>query len=146
MGEEFDQAPPFGFFTSYGDPGLKEAVRNGRCQEFSEFAWDEIPDPEDPATFTNSKLPWEQLSHESEMLNWYQELIALRKKFVIGGDRTCRVRVKGDILAMEVPREQPVIRVEVNFRGKDLPAGLPGFQKALLAADEGCAVAVYRAL
>ncbi len=144
MGEEFDQAPPFGFFTSYGDPGLKEAVRNGRCQEFSEFAWDEIPDPEDPATFTNSKLPWEQLGHESEMLNWYQELIALRKKFVIEGDRTCRARVKGDVLTMEVPREQPVVRVEVNFRGKDLPAGPPGFQKALFAADDGSAVAVYR--
>ncbi len=146
MGEEFDNAPPFRFFTSYGDPALKEAVRNGRCREFSDFAWDEIPDPEDPATFTASKLPWEQLSNENEMVNWYQELIALRKKFIIGGDRTCRASVAGSVLTMEVPREQPAVQVDVNFRGKDLPASPPGFQRALFAADEGCAVAVYRAL
>lgn len=146
MGEEFDHAPPFRFFTSYGDPALKEAVRNGRCQEFSDFDWDEIPDPEDPVTFIDSKLPWEQLSHESEMLNWYQELIALRKKLIIGGDRTCRARVEGSILTMEVPREQPVIRVEVNFRGKKLPEPGSDMTKVLFAADDGCAVAVYQAV
>lgn len=146
MGEEFDDAPPFQFFTSYGDPGLQEAVRNGRCQEFSEFAWEEIPDPEDPATFLQSRLPWEQLSIQSEMLNWYQELIALRKKFVMGADRTCRASVRGSVLTMEVPREQPLIRVDVNFRGTELPHVGAAFQKALYAGDEGCAVAVYRAV
>lgn len=146
MGEEFDDAPPFQFFTSYGDPGLKEAVRNGRCQEFSEFAWAEIPDPEDPATFANSRLPWERLGHESEMLEWYQELIALRKKFVIGADRTCRATVEGAVLTMDVPREQPLVRVDVNFRGKELPDAPHGFQQALFAAEGSCAVAVYRAV
>ncbi|HUS18212.1 MAG TPA: malto-oligosyltrehalose trehalohydrolase [Terriglobales bacterium] len=146
MGEEFDNAPPFQFFTSYGDPSLKEAVRNGRCQEFRDFAWEEIPDPENPQTFHGCKLPWEQLTNETEMLNWYQELIALRKKFVIGTDRTCRATVEGSVLTMEVPREQALVRVDVNFKGNPLPEAPHGFAKALFAADEGCAVAVYRAV
>ncbi|MEO5936505.1 MAG: alpha-amylase family glycosyl hydrolase, partial [Terriglobales bacterium] len=146
MGEEFDHAPPFRFFTSYGDPALKETVRNGRALEFSDFAWEDIPDPEDPATFAESKLPWEQLGNENEMLNWYQELIALRKRLVIGSDRTCRATVEGAVLTMEVPREQPVIRVIVNFGGKELPASPRDMQKAMFAADDGCAVAVFRAV
>ena len=83
---------------------------------------------------------------ESEMFNWYQELIALRKKFVTEADRTCRATVEGGLLTMEVPREQPLVRVQVNFHGTGLPEPAPGFSKALFAAGEGCAVAVYRAV
>ncbi len=146
MGEEFDSAPEFQFFTSYGDPGLKEATRNGRRREFSDFAWQDVPDPEDPATFQRSKLRWKDITVESEMLNWYQELIALRKKFVTEADRTCRATVEGGLLTMEVPREQPLIRVQVNFSGAVLPEPAPGFSQALFAAGEDCAVAVYRAV
>jgi len=146
MGEEFDNAPPFQFFTSYGDPALKEAVRNGRRREFADFLWDEVPDPEDYGTFLRSQLGWDDVTAESEMLNWYQELIALRKKFVQDADRTCRAEAAGDTLTMLVPREQPLVRVDVNFRGPELPDPGPGFRAVMRAADEGCAVAVHAAV
>jgi maltooligosyltrehalose trehalohydrolase len=146
MGEEFDHAPPFQFFCSYGDPALKEATRNGRRREFSDFAWDEVPDPEDAETFKRSKLHWDDLTVESPMFNWYQELIALRKKFVTDADRTCNATVNDEGLTMEVPREQPLIRVDVNFRSRELPEAPHGFRRALYSADDGCAVAVYHAV
>ncbi|KAF3997786.1 malto-oligosyltrehalose trehalohydrolase [Glaciimonas immobilis] len=61
MGEEVDARVPFFYFTSYTDPALAEAVRAGRYREFAashEFAdkkqREDIPDPNDPATFTRS--------------------------------------------------------------------------------------------
>ena len=57
MGEEYAEASPFHYFVSHGDPGLIEAVRNGRKEEFKKFSWKgEPPDPQDEATFRRSKL------------------------------------------------------------------------------------------
>ena len=93
MGEEYDESAPFQFFTSYGDPQLGEAVRKGRREEFKQFRWDEIPDPQDPATFVRSRLNWSLATPENEMLTWYRALIELRKKFVIPGERTCKAKI-----------------------------------------------------
>ncbi|HMF92274.1 MAG TPA: malto-oligosyltrehalose trehalohydrolase, partial [Candidatus Angelobacter sp.] len=56
MGEEFDETHPFLFFTDYGDPALKKAVREGRRYEFKAFGARDAaaPDPQDPATFERS--------------------------------------------------------------------------------------------
>ena len=52
MGEEYGEKAPFQYFTSHSDAGLIEAVRKGRKEEFSAFAWEgEIPDPHDEKTF-----------------------------------------------------------------------------------------------
>ena len=59
MGEEYGETAPFQFFSNHIDPEIAEATRTGRRQEFARFAAfgaDEIPDPEDPATFARSKL------------------------------------------------------------------------------------------
>jgi maltooligosyltrehalose trehalohydrolase len=59
MGEEYGETAPFQFFSNHIDPEIAEATRIGRRQEFARFAAfgaDEIPDPEDPATFERSKL------------------------------------------------------------------------------------------
>jgi maltooligosyltrehalose trehalohydrolase len=60
MGEEYGEPAPFQFFTDHIDPDIAEATRTGRRQEFARFAAfgdaNEIPDPEDPATFARSKL------------------------------------------------------------------------------------------
>ena len=75
---------PWQFFASFPDPGLAEAVRNGR-RGFSQFAWGEqdIPDPMSPATVERSTLNWKELSvpdHRS-MLELYRGLIALRHEY-----------------------------------------------------------------
>jgi maltooligosyltrehalose trehalohydrolase len=153
MGEEFDEPAPFQFFTSYGDPQLVEAVRRGRAQEFKQFRWDEVPDPQDPATFERSRLHWNLATEENEMFNWYQELIALRKKLVTPGPRNCAAKVidvaGSKALLMKVPKEDPKLAVAVSLNGNgDLAKSIgsqfaSGWNKVLFAADERCAVAVY---
>jgi maltooligosyltrehalose trehalohydrolase len=62
MGEEYGEQNPFPFFCSFGDEGLVEAVRRGRREEFAalDFQWtDQIPDPQDEATFESAKLTWQ---------------------------------------------------------------------------------------
>lgn len=59
MGQEYGEPAPFLYFVSFEDPALIEAVRRGRTNEFSAFAWQgEVPDPQSPETFMRSKLGW----------------------------------------------------------------------------------------
>jgi len=82
MGQEYGETNPFQYFTNHSDPELVKAVKVGRRREFVLFGWKEedIPDPDDPATFERS-----QLSHgprtpqQTAMLQWVNSLIQLRK-------------------------------------------------------------------
>ena len=59
QGEEYGEAAPFQFFTDHIDEEIAIATREGRRREFAafaEFAGEEVPDPQDPATFERSKL------------------------------------------------------------------------------------------
>lgn len=82
MGEEYGETAPFQYFTSHSDPDLARAVREGRRQEFSAFAWgEEVPDPQEPATFERSKLQRalrEQPQHAA-LQEYYRELLRLRR-------------------------------------------------------------------
>lgn len=82
MGEEWAARTPFQFFTSHPEPELGEAVRTGRRNEFAEHGWDseDVPDPQDPATFDRSKLDWGELDADTHrrMYEFYRDLIALR--------------------------------------------------------------------
>jgi maltooligosyltrehalose trehalohydrolase len=142
MGQEYDEAAPFQFFTSYGDPALVEAVRKGRREEFRDFAWDEVPDPQEPATFERSKLHWDQVIEDNDTLTWYQELIALRKQYVMGSERTCHADADGAVVTMQVPAAEPRIQVAVNFSGNELPE-TSGWDRVMYVADDRYAVGVY---
>ncbi|HEU0238280.1 MAG TPA: malto-oligosyltrehalose trehalohydrolase [Micromonosporaceae bacterium] len=84
MGEEWAASTPWQFFTSHPEPELGAAVAGGRRTEFARHGWSEhdVPDPQDPATFTRSKLDWTELERRqhAEMLTTYRELIALRRR------------------------------------------------------------------
>ncbi len=83
MGEEYGEDAPFLYFVSHSDPELIKAVREGRKKEFQSFSWDqEPPDPQSMETFLGSKLKWEKRIEKKNhvLLNFYQQLIALRKK------------------------------------------------------------------
>jgi maltooligosyltrehalose trehalohydrolase len=83
QGEEFGASSPFRYFTQHADPEMGRLVSEGRKREFAAFGWhpDEVPDPQDPATFQVSKLRWEEISREphASLLSWYKKLIALRR-------------------------------------------------------------------
>ena len=63
MGEEWGASTPWQFFTSHPEPELGKATAEGRIGEFAEHGWDAdvVPDPQDPETFTRSKLDWSEL-------------------------------------------------------------------------------------
>ena len=84
MGEEWAASSPFQYFTDHRDPDLARAVTEGRTHEFAAFGWspEDVPDPQDEATFARSKLPWTELAAagHADMLAWYRTLIALRRR------------------------------------------------------------------
>lgn len=148
MGQEYDEAAPFQFFTSYGDPALQQAVRHGRREEFKEFDWQDVPDPEDPATFERSRLQWPVVSghrpEQAEMLAWYRELLRLRRERVTGGERTCTAELRGGTIVMQVAAREPQLMVMAGLPGAALPPSPAGFAEALRADEDGFRTLVCR--
>jgi maltooligosyltrehalose trehalohydrolase len=113
QGEEFGASTPFPYFTHHDDPELAKSVSVGRRNEFAAFGWDpeDIPDPQDIATFERGKLRWDDISAEphASLLDWYRELIALRRSTsALTDGRLDRVKVAFDEQAkwMVVRRQQ----------------------------------------
>ncbi|HKY68395.1 MAG TPA: malto-oligosyltrehalose trehalohydrolase [Acidimicrobiales bacterium] len=84
QGEEWAASTPFQYFTDHRDPDLGRAVSDGRRREFATFGWapEEVPDPQDPATFAASVLRWDEVDEpgHADVLAWYRSLIALRRQ------------------------------------------------------------------
>ena len=83
MGEEWGASTPWQFFTAHPEPELGKATGEGRIAEFAKMGWDPdvVPDPQDPATFENSKLKWSESTEgaHAELLSLYQRLGELRR-------------------------------------------------------------------
>jgi maltooligosyltrehalose trehalohydrolase len=104
-GEEYDESHPFQFFTDHIDPRIAELTREGRRREFAEFAsfsGDEVPDPQNPATFERSKL--DASAGDAGQLAYYRQLLALRR----------RLACDDGALDVVVDEERRLLRV---FRG-----------------------------
>ena len=80
MGEEYGDSAPFPYFISHGDPGLVDAVRKGRREEFK--ASEEPPDPQDEATFQSAKLNLDLRTKQphAALFELYRELMRIRKE------------------------------------------------------------------
>lgn len=73
---------PFPFFCDFNEE-LNEAVRHGRRKELSRlpgFDADDASDPTAQTTFNSAKLSWEPDQQDGEILQFYRELLALRKE------------------------------------------------------------------
>jgi maltooligosyltrehalose trehalohydrolase len=84
MGEEYGETHPFPFFCSFSDPQLAEAVRQGRRQEFRDFAWPErLPDPQAEETFRSAVLSWcwEAEPFRAGLRRLYQALLRARQRW-----------------------------------------------------------------
>ena len=92
MGEEYGETRPFPFFSSFSEPGLIEAVRRGRREEFAalEFDWGkDIPDPQSAETFLSAKLQWDWTSAEAAgRRRLYADLLAARRDWPALRDRS----------------------------------------------------------
>ncbi len=142
MGQEYDETNPFQFFTDYGDPELQKAVSEGRRNEFKDFDFQDVPDPQSIETFKRSKLNWELAQGENSVRDWYTALIALRKKYVLNSDRTCKAEITDGILSMQAPAVQPRLKIVCRIEGdRELPG--PGAEWKKVLGDEG--ICIYRA-
>ena len=140
MGEEWGADTPWQYFTDHTDPRLAEAVARGRRAEFAAYGWVEadVPDPQDEATFTRSKLDWSQPGQprHRELLAWYSELIALRRaRPELTDPRLEQLRADYDEDARWLVVRRGRLRIAANLGPGTarLPLGAPG--TAVLAAS-----------
>ncbi len=142
MGEEWAAGTPWQFFTSHPEPELAMAVGAGRRREFADHGWAtgvEIPDPQDPATFAQSKLDWSELyrPRHRQMLDFYRRLIRLRKsRPELSDPRLDRVHVTCGDQYLAMTRSD--CAVVCNFAPDKRRVGLAGTPRdVLFATDPG---------
>ncbi len=91
MGEEWGTTQPFLFFCDF-EPTLAPQVTAGRRREFERFprfrdeaVREQIPDPAAAATFTSSKLDWDECERAPgvEWLARYRGLLSLRRTEIV---------------------------------------------------------------
>jgi maltooligosyltrehalose trehalohydrolase len=133
QGEEFAASSPFLYFTHHGDPHLAKAVSEGRRREFAAFGWDpeQVPDPQDPKTFEQSKLDWSECGREPHktMLEWHAKLIALRREIsALTDGRLDRVEVEFNEHEqwMSVRRGPIAIAFNLDAEKRTVPIPFPG--------------------
>lgn len=84
QGEEWGASSPFLYFVDHEAEALAEAVRTGRQREFARFGWlpEQVPDPQDEATFRRAKLDWDEWQRDPHqgLMAWYRRLIRLRRE------------------------------------------------------------------
>jgi maltooligosyltrehalose trehalohydrolase len=151
MGEEWGASTPWQFFTSHPEPELGEATAKGRIGEFAAHGWDAdvVPDPQDPETFTRSKLDWTELSEEphASVLAVHKALIALRRAHPeLVDPELSRVAVSWDDADRWLVVQRGSLRVVANLSGEpreidlDVPAREVLFASGELPALDGATV------
>jgi maltooligosyltrehalose trehalohydrolase len=141
QGEEWGASTPFQYFTDHHDPELGRAVSDGRRREFAAFGWkpEDVPDPQDPATFERSKLDWDEVAEpdHAALLDWHRRLIALRAaEPSLTDGRFDRVRVDYDAgSGWLVVQRLPVV-VAVNVGEAEALAEVPEGLQLLMASSE----------
>ena len=133
MGEEYGEKAPFQYFTSHSDADLIAAVRKGRKEEFSAFAWEgEIPDPHDENTFLNSKLQHVLKTEEPHrtLRALYRELLGIRREYHLAGPGQLDIFENGSALMMLAASEAKMLaaifqfgKAEAVITDLKLPAG-----------------------
>ncbi|MDQ3304602.1 MAG: DUF3459 domain-containing protein, partial [Actinomycetota bacterium] len=143
QGEEWSASAPFQYFTSHEDRELGRLVRQGRRSEFAAFGWtaEQVPDPQEQATFDRSRLDWDELARDGhrDMLAWYRDLIALRRRVPgLGDGRLDRVRVRYDEQERWLVVERGELRVAANLGEAEqkVDLGEGAGTEVLLASDE----------
>jgi maltooligosyltrehalose trehalohydrolase len=140
QGEEWGASTPFQYFTGHPDAELSRAVSDGRRREFAAFGWEpaQVPDPQDPGTFTRSKLDWAEPARppHAGVLAWYRELIRLRRVLpALADPRPGRVRLDYDESAGWLVVQRGPVTIASNL-GTATWTYQPGPGAAVVAASD----------
>ena len=141
MGEEWAASTPWQFFTSHPEAELGEAVTKGRIKEFERMGWDPavVPNPQDPATFSRSKLDWSERSEgrHARILAIYQELARLRRDLPQLRDSSfASLSAEFDDATGYFRLDRGSLSILVNFGSEPLPL-IPG--AVVFATTQGLA-------
>jgi maltooligosyltrehalose trehalohydrolase len=148
MGEEYGEESPFLYFVSHTDPGLVEAVREGRKREFAAFHLEgEYSDPQSPETFKQSQLKWEKQKEGKHKVlrDLYQHLIGLRRtipalKNLDKNNLEATVQEEKKLLFLHRWQDSSKLFCILNFNNEEVSfdANIPNndWQKILDSADQ----------
>ncbi len=139
MGEEYGADTPWMYFADFQSEELRNAVREGRKRDFSAFGFgDDVPAPEDPATFEASKLNWEELDQPAhhDMLHWYRSLIHLRRKtLALNLGDPSRMEVQSNEEGRWIYTDRGDIRTVINFADAMTRFPMPAGCELMLSSD-----------
>ena len=146
QGEEWGASTPFLYFTDHADPAVGEAVRRGRQEEFAAFGGEDLPDPQDEASFRLSRLVWGEAAREPHrgILQWYRALIALRRRVPdLTNGRLGEVSVAWDEEAHWLRVRRGSVLLACNLAGKAqlIPCDLPTHRAPVLSHPAGVTLA-----
>ncbi len=125
QGQEWGASTPWLFFSDH-HPELGRLVTAGRRQEFATFtgfAADDIPDPQDPATFERSRLRWDELAQpeHAALHRLHRELLQLRQHPALQGrsrDSFTVAAIGEQALAIRRTSGGAAALILVNLRGE----------------------------
>ena len=123
----------------FQEESLRKAVSEGRKRDFASFGFgDDVPDPEDPKTFQDSKLNWDELQQPEHhaMYRWYRDLIHLRRKTLALnlGDMS-RMAVHCNEAGRWIATDRGDVRTVINFAEEFTRFDLPTGSDLLLSSD-----------
>ncbi|MGB3064350.1 malto-oligosyltrehalose trehalohydrolase [Sphingobacterium thalpophilum] len=147
MGEEWGTKKPFQYFVSHCSSELVKAVREGRRKEFAEFhTGNEVPDPQDRATFEGSVLDWKEpdSSKHRSYLAYYRALINFRKtnpvfKNIQREEMQASYVHEQSLLMLRIEKEGVRLLVVMNFSDRDQQisvSDMPQWQR-IFDTDQG---------
>ena len=131
MGEEYGEPAPFQFFSDHIDEEIALATRDGRRREFAafaQFAGEEVPDPQDPATFERSKLTRER---DEPLAALYADLLRVRRELPAG-----EVATQHDEDARWLAVDRGPYRLCANFAEHEQDVPVDGHTRVVLATGE----------
>jgi maltooligosyltrehalose trehalohydrolase len=129
MGEEYGEPAPFQFFSDHIDEEIATATREGRRREFAAFATfagEEVPDPQDRATFLRSKLTRER---DPQVAALYGELLRARALLPRADDLVTRHDEDAGWLSVD----RGAFRLCMNFAAEPREVPLDGHTEVVLA-------------
>jgi len=146
MGQEWGARAPFLYFTDHAEP-LATEITKGRRAEFAHFAAfakdpAAVPDPQEPQTFTKSRLDWEELkeSDPAALLAFHRAALKLRRDDAVLHNSDVSAQVRGDVLWVERRSEQGTRVLLLNLGDAAVPLArleLPPGSRLLLASHDG---------
>ncbi|MBA3746142.1 MAG: malto-oligosyltrehalose trehalohydrolase [Solirubrobacterales bacterium] len=129
MGEEYGEPAPFQFFCDHIDEEIAIATRDGRRREFAsfaKFAGEEVPDPQDRATFERSKLTRER---DPQIAALYADLLRIRADLPRSDDVATDHDEDGGWLTVD----RGPFRLCANFSGEPREVPLHGHAEIVIA-------------